>query len=68
MGRWFNLVFLPVVESDLLPFDDVPDCEHTETGQVRIQTVDPNVEDGQVGITTEMKTMLKFTLLNLKFV
>ena len=63
MGRWFNLVFLSVVESDLLPFDDVPDCEHTETGQVRIQTVDPNVEDGQVGIATEMKTINEHLLI-----
>ena len=42
---------LRVVEGDLLPLFYVPPGEETDHGELRVQAVDPHVEDAEVGVT-----------------
>ena len=38
-----------VIECDFLPSGNVPRCKETKSGQIRVQAVDPDIVDGQVG-------------------
>jgi hypothetical protein len=48
---------LAIIEGELLPFDNVPQSKEAESGQVGIETIDPDVEDGEVRVARVIDEM-----------
>ena len=48
---------LSVVKRQLFSLDNVTQCKHAKFGHIGVQAVDPNVENGQVGVTRVIDEM-----------